>query len=50
MLSGYKTYIVAALSVVYAGIGYYLGHLSADDALNIAQTGVIGATLRNSIR
>ncbi len=49
MLAGYKTYAIAALSVVYAIIGFYIGHLSADAALQIAQTGVLGATLRSGI-
>lgn len=50
MLSGKKTYIVAGLSLVYAAIGWYLGHLSTDQAIQIAQTGVIGATLRDGIK
>lgn len=46
---GKKTYLVAAASLVYAGLGLYLGHMNADQAFQIVQTSVIGMTLRAGI-
>lgn len=50
MLKGYKTYIVAALAVLSAAASYLVGDMSLQDALQLAFTGLIGATLRNGIK
>ena len=34
-LSGYKTYIVVVCMILYAGTGYMLGHISADEAVRL---------------
>lgn len=50
MLKGYKTYIVAALAVISAAASYLVGDIPLSDALQLAFTGLIGATLRNGIK
>jgi hypothetical protein len=49
MLSGYKTYIVAALSLLGAAGGFLDGDLTLVAALNIAVPAVLAMTLRNGI-
>ena len=49
MLAGKKTYLLAALAIITAGIGYLTGDLSAHDALNQAWAGAIAATMRHGI-
>lgn len=49
LLTNKKTYLVSAASLIYAGLGLVLGHLSADAAFQVAQTAILGATLRSGI-
>lgn len=48
-LKGKKTYIVAALGLIYAAIGYYLGNLDASQAMQFVQISLTGAGLRSAI-
>lgn len=48
-LSGYKTYITAAVAVVTAVAGYLTGDLELAAAIQLAVTAVLGATLRSGI-
>lgn len=48
--SGYKTYLVAALTVVYAVSGFLTGNLDTDTAVQLFVTGAGLATLRNAIK
>jgi len=49
MLAGYKTYIVAGLSVLGAVAGYLVGDMSLPDAVQVVVTAVLGATIRDGI-
>lgn len=49
MLSGKKTYIVAAATVLYAVIGYFLGYVDAGAAIQLLSTGLGMAGLRNAL-
>lgn len=49
LLEGKKTYIVAALLVVFAGIGVYTHQLTADQAVVIVLNGLGLGTLRSGI-
>ncbi len=49
MLSGYKTYIVAALAVLGAIGGFLDGDLTLQAAIQLGVTGILGATLRGGI-
>jgi hypothetical protein len=49
MLSGYKTYIVAALAVLGAAGGWLDGDLTLVAALNIAVPALLAVTLRHGI-
>jgi hypothetical protein len=49
MLSGYKTYIVAGVAVITAVASYLTGDMSAADAIQLAVTAILGATVRNGI-
>lgn len=50
MLRGYKTYILATVSIVGAVASYLVGDVTLADAVQIALTGAIGATLRNGMK
>ena len=50
ILSGYKTYILAAMGVLSAAIGYLTGDLSLADAGQLALTSALGATIRGGIK
>ncbi|HEV2747605.1 MAG TPA: hypothetical protein VGW34_09945 [Allosphingosinicella sp.] len=49
-LKGKKTYIAAAIAALSALLGYLNGELGGADALELAATGIIGATLRAGIK
>lgn len=49
-MNGYKTYLVAAASLIYAGLGYFVLHnMDAGTALTMAQTAVMGAFIRHGV-
>jgi len=48
-LKGKKTYIVAALMVVYALLGYYLGELEHASTVNLCLEGLAIAGLRAGV-
>lgn len=49
MLKGYKTYIVAGVTVITAVASYLVGDMSLAEAANLVVTAVIGATIRNGV-
>lgn len=49
MLTGYKTYIIAAAGIIWAGVGYYFGTLDVAQALMVLQLSGASAALRNGI-
>jgi hypothetical protein len=49
MFAGKKTYIVAALAVLGAIGAYLTGDATAAEAIQLAVTAIIGATLRSGI-
>jgi hypothetical protein len=48
-LKGWKTYGLAALSVVYAVSGFLLGHLDANAALQIIGASGFASTIRHAL-
>jgi len=49
MLSGYKTYITAGVTVISAVAGYLVGDLAMADAAQLVVTAVLGATIRSGV-
>jgi hypothetical protein len=49
MLSGKKTYILAAAGLIYAVAGYFSGHLDSQTALGLLWSSGIVTTVRNAI-
>lgn len=49
MLKGKKTYLFAGLAVITAAVQYLVGDIGLADALQLAFSGVIGATIRHGI-
>lgn len=49
MLSGYKTYVTAALAIVGAVAAYLVGDMSLADAVQIVVPALIGAFVRNGV-
>ena len=49
MLSGYKTYILAGVTVIGATASFLVGDISLIQALNLAIPAVTGAFVRNGI-
>lgn len=49
MLKGYKTYILASVTVIGAAASYLVGDISLTAAVQLAVTAAIGATLRQGI-
>ena len=49
MLKGYKTYILAGVTVVGAAASYLVGDISLAQAIQLAVTAGIGATIRSGI-
>ena len=50
MLSGYKTYIVAAVALIGFAASYLVGDITLAAAAQGGLTAVLGATLRNGMR
>jgi len=50
MLKGYKTYIVAGVTVIGTIAGYLVGDIAANDAIHLIVTAILGATIRNGIK
>jgi precorrin-4 methylase len=50
MLFGYKTYIVAGVTVIGAVAAYLVGDATLQDTIQLVITAVLGATLRNGIK
>lgn len=48
-LKGRKTYIVGALGVLGAIVGFLVGDMSAPQAAQLAITSLLGMTLRNGM-
>lgn len=49
-LTGKKTYLLAAASVIYAAAGFATHALSGAEALQVAQTALLGAFIRHGVR
>ena len=49
LLKGYKTYIVAGVAVIGAVASYLTGDLGLADAIQLAVTAVLGATIRSGV-
>jgi len=49
MLTGYKTYILAALTVAYAVIGSYIGQIDGNAALQLIVTALGAAFVRHGV-
>lgn len=49
MLKGYKTYILATVTVIGAAASYLVGDITLVEALNLAIPAVTGAFVRNGI-
>ena len=49
MLSGYKTYITAALAILGAAAAYLTGEMVLNDAIQLAVTAALGAFIRNGM-
>ena len=49
MLSGYKTYILAAVTVLGAAAHYLVGDADLAATLQLVVTALIGATLRSGV-
>lgn len=50
MLSGYKTYITAALAVASAVAAYLTGEAALADTLQLVFTAILGATIRAGVK
>ena len=48
-LAGYKTYIVAAVSLGWAVVGMTFGWLDATAGQHMIETALLGATIRHGI-
>jgi VIT1/CCC1 family predicted Fe2+/Mn2+ transporter len=49
MLSGYKTYITAALAILGAGAGWATGDMTVQAAAQMIVTALLGAFIRGGI-
>jgi hypothetical protein len=49
MLKGYKTYILAGVTVIGAVASYLVGDISLQAAVQLAVTAALGAALRDGI-
>jgi hypothetical protein len=48
MLKGYKTYIVAGISIIGAVGGYAVGDVTLANMIQLCVTALLGATIRNA--
>ncbi len=49
MLSGYRTYIAAAIGALYAIFAYLTGHIDANGAMQLIEVAAASAGLRSAI-
>jgi hypothetical protein len=49
MLKGYKTYIVAGVTILGAWAAWSVGDATLADTVQLTVTAVLGATIRNGI-
>ena len=49
MLNGYKTYLVAALGVIYAVSAWATGHIDANGAIQLIEVALAAAGIRSAI-
>ncbi|HWA31529.1 MAG TPA: hypothetical protein VG867_10530 [Rhizomicrobium sp.] len=49
MLSGYKTYIAGAITILGALGGYFTGNLTPEAAVNLVVPAVLAMTVRHGI-
>lgn len=49
MFKGYKTYILAAVTVIGATASYLVGDITLSAAVQLAVTAALGATLRQGV-
>lgn len=49
MLQGKKTYIVGIAGLIYAALGYFLGHIDASTAITAVQVSLVGMGLRAAL-
>jgi hypothetical protein len=49
MLKGYKTYILAGVTIIGAVASYLVGDITLQAAVQLAVTAALGATLRDGI-
>lgn len=49
MLSGYKTYLIGALTILGALGGYFTGNLAPEQAINLVMPAILAMTVRNGI-
>lgn len=49
MLKGYKTYILAGVTIIGAAASYLVGDITLQAAVQLAVTAALGATLRDGI-
>lgn len=49
MLSGYKTYLVAGVTVIGAVVSFLVGDISLVQAAQLAVPAILGATIRHGI-
>ena len=48
-LDGNKTYLVAIATIIYAAVGWYLGHLDMQEALALLSTSGLVGFLRHGV-
>lgn len=49
LINGKKTYVTGGLMIMYAVAGFFLNHMSADEAIKLALEGFSVITLRSGI-
>lgn len=49
IFSGYRTYLIAIAGLIYAGLGFFMFHMTGVDALQLVQVSLIGMGLRAAI-
>lgn len=50
MLKGYKTYIMAGVTVIGAVAAYLVGDVGLADTAQLVVTAIVGATIRSGIK
>jgi len=49
-LKGYKTYLVAGVTVISTIVAYLTGDVTLSDGIQLLVTATLGATIRNGIK